>query len=253
MSEKWETVSKGQGQGARNKSHQTNGKAANGGAANGKAKKEQKVYTVEDVLPAASVVNSFASAFDPTPKSPKKEANGVSKPAAKAKPSAPRVEKPAVPKTVAEAVRAKVKVEELRTVIEEVQIRWPDSPLLWLRDVAGYLNHALVTQPELSVEGVLGGEPLTALTANMRKVIGQMLHKCEEGMRETFFETCVANTAHDLAKGLCVTGWRVLTQLLADLQPTVVTAHIPRYVELRNSYQNRPAVGLAILWSVGQA
>ena len=59
-------------------------------------------------------------------------------------------------------------------------------------------------------------------------------------------------------------------QLLADLQPTVVTAHLPRYVELRNSYQNRwfpiskfkggsikilgrPAVGLAILWSVGQA
>ena len=74
MSEKWETVSKAQGQGARNKTHQTNGKAANGGAANGKAKKEQKVYTVEDVLPAASVVNSFASAFDPTPKSPKKEA-----------------------------------------------------------------------------------------------------------------------------------------------------------------------------------
>ena len=76
MSEKWETVSKAQGQGARNnKTHQTNGKAGNGGAANGnKAKKEQKVYTVEDVLPAASVVNSFASAFDPMPKSPKKEA-----------------------------------------------------------------------------------------------------------------------------------------------------------------------------------
>ena len=56
-------------------------------------------------------------------------------------------------------------------------------------------------QPELAVEGVLGREPLTALTANMRKVIGGMLQKCEDGMRETFFETCVANTAHDLAKG----------------------------------------------------
>ena len=74
MSEKWETVSKAGGQGARsNKAHQTNGKPGNG-AANGKPKKEQKVYTVEDVLPAASVVNSFASAFDPAPKSPKKDA-----------------------------------------------------------------------------------------------------------------------------------------------------------------------------------
>jgi len=84
-------------------------------------------------------------------------------------------------------------------------------------------------------------------------VISSMLSGCEEGMRETFFETCVANTAHELAKGGNVNGWRCLTQLLADLQPTVVTAHLPRYVELRNSYQNRPAVGLAILWSVGQA
>ena len=47
----------------------------------------------------------------------------MSKPAAKPKPSVPRVEKPVVPKTVAEAVKAKVKVEELKTVIEEVQLR----------------------------------------------------------------------------------------------------------------------------------
>merc|ERR1719357_641291 len=72
-------------------------------------------------------------------------------------------------------------------------------------------------------------------------------------MKETFFETCVANTAHDLSKGLCVTGWKILTQLLAEANPTLVTAHINRYIELRNSYQNRPVVGLSILWSTGQA
>ena len=152
-------------------------------------------------------------------------------------------------------MRAKIKLDELRSIIEEVlfaflkcssvlflqvQQRWPDSPLLWLRDVAQYLNFALVTgQEEELCKEALGGEPLSALTANMRKVIAAMLSRCEEGMRETFFETCVANTAHELAKGGHVAGWRCLTQLLADLQPTVVTAHLPRYVELRNSYQNR--------------
>ena len=50
-----------------------------------------------------------------------------------------------------------------------------------------------------------------------------------------------------------MTGWKILTQLLAETSPTLVTAHISRYIELRNSYQNRPAVGLAILWSTGQA
>ena len=127
----------------------------------------------------------------------------------------------------------------------QVQQRWPDSPLLWLRDVAQYLNFALVTsQEEELCKEALGGEPLSALTANMRKVIAAMLSRCEEGMRETFFETCVANTAHELAKGGNVAGWRCLTQLLADLQPTVVTAHLPRYVELRNSYQNRLLLNL---------
>jgi len=249
MSEKWETVGTGKS---------TSRKITTGSktATTKPAKKEKMVYTMEDILPASSVVNSFASAFDPvpTPKSPKKEANGGAKVSNGKAKSTAKVEKPCLPASLEEAVKAKIKLDELRSIIEEVQQRWPDSPLLWLRDVAQYLNFALVTsQEEELCKEALGGEPLSALTANMRKVIAAMLSRCEEGMRETFFETCVANTAHELAKGGNVAGWRCLTQLLADLQPTVVTAHLPRYVELRNSYQNRPAVGLAILWSVGQA
>jgi len=251
MSEKWETVGTGK---TTSKKNTNNNKALTNKPAN--AKKEKMVYTMEDILPASSVVNSFASAFDPvpTPKSPKKETNGSVKASnGKVKPSA-KVEKPCLPASLEEAVKTKIKLDELRNIIEEVQLRWPESPLLWLRDVAQYLNVALITsQQEEPSKEVLGGQPLSALTANMRKVISAMLSGCEEGMRETFFETCVANTAHELAKGGNVNGWRCLTQLLADLQPTVVTAHLPRYVELRNSYQNRPAVGLAILWSVGQA
>jgi len=250
MSEKWETVGTGKS---------TSRKTITGSktATTKPTKKEKMVYTMEDILPASSVVNSFASAFDPapTPKSPKKEANGGGAKVSNGKArSTAKVEKPCLPASLEEAVKTKIKLDELRSIIEEVQQRWPDSPLLWLRDVAQYLNFALVTgQEEELCKEALGGEPLSALTANMRKVIGAMLSRCEEGMRETFFETCVANTAHELAKGGHVAGWRCLTQLLADLQPTVVTAHLPRYVELRNSYQNRPAVGLAILWSVGQA
>jgi len=250
MSEKWETVGTGK---STSRKTTTGSKAAT----TKPAKKEKMVYTMEDILPASSVVNSFASAFDPVPtppKSPKKEANGGAKVSNGKAKSTAKVEKPCLPASLEDAVKAKIKLEELRGIIEEVQQRWPDSPLLWLRDVAQYLNFALVTnQEEEHCKEALGGEPLSALTANMRKVISAMLSRCEEGMRETFFETCVANTAHELAKGGSVAGWRCLTQLLADLQPTVVTAHLPRYVELRNSYQNRPAVGLAILWSVGQA
>ena len=68
MSEKWETVGTGK---STSRKTTTGSKAATSKP----AKKEKMVYTMEDILPASSVVNSFASAFDPvpTPKSPKKE------------------------------------------------------------------------------------------------------------------------------------------------------------------------------------
>ena len=110
------------------------------------------------------------------------------------------MEKPKIPSTLSQAVKENLRVEDLKNLLESSQVRFPDSPLLWVRDVAAYLNLKLVTQP--AVEGdILGGEPCTALTANMKKVINVMLQKCSDSMKETFFETCVANTAHDLSKG----------------------------------------------------
>jgi len=243
MSEKWETV--GKSKPTTNKGKNTVTKISK--------KQEAKVYTMEDVLPASSVENMYQAAFNPAPASPKKdkkEVNGTSK--SKSKPTEKKVEKPKIPSTLAQAVKENLRVEDLKNLLENSQVRFPDSPLLWIRDVAAYLNLKLVTQPPADGD-LLGGEPSTALTANMKKVINVMLQKCSESMKETFFETCVANTAHDLSKGLCVTGWKILTQLLAEANPTLVTAHINRYIELRNSYQNRPAVGLSILWSTGQA
>lgn len=246
MSDKWETVGK---------TKPTSGKAKANGTKGPKISKKQeaKVYTMEEVLPASSVENMYQAAFNPAPPSPKKdkkEANGTAK--SKSKSVEKKVEKPKIPSTLGQAVKENLRVEDLKNLLESSQVRFPDSPLLWVRDVAAYLNLKLVTQPPTEGD-LLGGEPSTALTANMKKVINVMLQKCSDSMKETFFETCVANTAHDLSKNMCVTGWRILTQLLAETNPTLVTAHINRYIELRNSYQNRPNVCLSILWSTGQA
>ena len=48
---------------------------------------------------------------------------------------------------------------------------------------------------------MFGGDPSSFLTANMKKVINVMLQKVEDPMKETFFETCVSNTAHEMQKG----------------------------------------------------
>lgn len=249
MSEKWETVGKAKSAGGGSKTKMN-------GAKNGKKPESKVTYSMEDVLPASSVQNMYG-AFNPSPASPKKEkkeSNGTA--AVKEKPKETKTEpKPKLPSTLSQAVKDKLRVDDLKSLLEESQTKFPDSPLLWLRDVATYLNQKLVVSPSPAEPvGLLSGEPQSVLTANIRKVINcQLLQKCSESMKETFFETCVANTAHDLAKGSNVVGWKILTQLLAESQPSLVTAHISRYIELRNSYQNRPAIGIAILWSVGQA
>jgi len=246
MSEKWETV--GSGKAKSGKPTQKN---------NGQVKKAAKQVVekgprMEDVLPQSQVeaLNQFTAAFD-APPSPKKESKSP-----KAKPAVKKVskkdEKPKLPATIEEAVKKNLRVEDIKNLIDSTQQRFPDSPLLWLRDIAAYLNLKLVTDPPLK-ESVLSGGPMTALTANMRKVINVMINNVEQSMKETFFETCVANTAHDSVKGHCVSGWKILTQLLSEGNTCLGTAHLPRYVELRNSYQNRPSTGIDILWSVGQA
>ena len=133
--------------------------------------------------------------------------------------------------------------------------------MLWLRDVAAYLNLKLsfeeapaATEATADAYDCMGDLPLAALSQNLRKLILTRLQNCTAALRETFIETCIANTAHELAKGLShVVGWRMLTQALAEIDPQLIINSLPRFVELRNSYQNRPAIGLAILWSVGQA
>ena len=111
--------------------------------------------------------------------------------------------KPKIPSTLTQAVKENLRVEDLKNLLEISQARFLDSPLPWLRDLATFLNQKLVTEPSVSVTDLdtFGGDPASALTANMRKVINVMLQKCSDSMKETFLETSVANTAHELQKG----------------------------------------------------
>lgn len=40
--------------------------------------------------------------------------------------------------------------------------------------------------------------------------------------------------------------------MLAHEYPEFCIASIPKSVSLRNSYQNRPPIGLSLLWTLGQ-
>ena len=66
MSEKWETVGNGKAKNVGNGKQKVNGTKT--------LKKDAKVYTMEEVLPASSVNNMYQSAFNPpSPKKDKKD------------------------------------------------------------------------------------------------------------------------------------------------------------------------------------
>lgn len=57
----------------------------------------------------------------------------------------------------------------------------------------------------------------------------------------------------DMSKNLSALGYKLYLQYIAINKPKLVTVSLNKHVILRNSYQNRPNVGLSILWAVGQA
>jgi TMEM214, C-terminal, caspase 4 activator len=47
-------------------------------------------------------------------------------------------------------------------------------------------------------------------------------------------------------------GYKVILQQIAKEEPSVCGNSLARSVMLRNSYQNKPQIGLTILWVLGQ-
>lgn len=55
-----------------------------------------------------------------------------------------------------------------------------------------------------------------------------------------------------LYPGQNVNGHRLLLQMLAKDYPEFCVASVAKSASLRNSYQNRPPIGLSLLWAFGQ-
>ena len=154
------------------------------------------------------------------------------------------------PATIEEAVK-KVSVNELKALLEKVRNRYPENPILWIRDAAAYFNVALATESPVPLTS-FSDQPLSLLTKETRKTLTALFEQCPDAARQTGFETLLANTAHDMGKGLTANGNLVVLQLMSEIYPSLASHNMARYNELRNSYQNRAHIGTAMLWALGQ-
>lgn len=67
-----------------------------------------------------------------------------------------------------------------------------------------------------------------------------------------FFDVSLTAMAIDMSKGLSALGHKIYLQCVALTDPKLILPNLNKYVALRNSYQNRPPIGLSLLWALGQ-
>ncbi|KAH9631853.1 hypothetical protein HF086_014325 [Spodoptera exigua] len=142
---------------------------------------------------------------------------------------------------------------ELANIITSNKIRFSNAPLVWLKEVAAFLNSKTqidVEDPTFSSYPALF--PLSAVPDEIRKSLSDVLHDAGKANAQLFFDVTLTALANDMSRGQSVNGHRLLLQMLAQDYPEFCVTSVQKSASLRNSYQNRPPIGLSLLWAFGQ-
>ncbi|KYN32449.1 hypothetical protein ALC56_13306 [Trachymyrmex septentrionalis] len=160
-------------------------------------------------------------------------------------------EKP--PKTVKDALNA-IDPQELDELLATAQVRFPEAPLLWLKELNAFLNIKIPINKE---DAIFSGKPKDYPLSLVPKAISSILERAVEmtGQQtiQIFYENTLTAMATDMVKGIPVIGHKIFLQLLAHLNPEMTAANILKLITIRNSYENRKNIGLSLLWAWSQA
>ncbi|CAK1584254.1 unnamed protein product [Parnassius mnemosyne] len=217
-------------------------------------KKSQKnLPKLEDIVPHSQIKSFYAGMeIDDTRKPPKEKKKEGDKKAKKQQDKKAEPPKPKPPKTIEGALEA-IDPAELANIITTNKIRFSNAPLVWLKEVANYLNSK--TQIDVDDPTFFNYPPtypLCAIPAEIKSSLENVLKDAGKANNQLFFDVTLTALANDMSRGQLVNGHRLLLQMLALEFPDFCTASIPKSVSLRNSYQNRPPIGLSLLWAYGQ-
>lgn len=153
-----------------------------------------------------------------------------------------------------EKVIGELNAEHIKAHLAASETASPDVPLMWLKDLAVYLNVKLnvdISDPVFGAHPV--GYPLCLLSDEIRELIYNTLCHCTIQTLHLFFDLCLQSMVQDMLKGLPTLGYRIFLQCLTQEMPSVPVENFSKCEDYRNSYQNRQNVCLSILWAVGQA
>ncbi|GFR79105.1 transmembrane protein 214 [Elysia marginata] len=149
---------------------------------------------------------------------------------------------------------AQIDHQELEKNLSESQLKFPDNPDVWLKDLASFLNLKLenVKETDDFYKGKPQGFPLALMPQSSQKVLNSVVKKFSNQMLDNLFYHCVQQMLTEAAKDQCSLGYKMFLQLLAYHKPDITMSKMHQYLELLKTHQNRPALCISILWAVGQ-
>ncbi|XP_044265792.1 transmembrane protein 214-A [Tribolium madens] len=216
-----------------------------------KTKPENHNVKVEDVLAKSQVKNLYSNGKNKENKPVEVKKDGGSK-KTKIQEKTQEV-KPKAPKSIESALNL-IDVDAFKNVFEKNKSQFPDAPIVWLKELSWFLNQKLnvevhdpvfATKPE--------NYPLKIVPSGILSVIEKVTQVVDKNNLQVFFDIALTSMATDMSKNLPALGYKLFLQHIALKDPKLVRANLGKYCVLRTSYQNRPNIGLSILWAVGQA
>lgn len=137
--------------------------------------------------------------------------------------------------------------------METNKVRFPDAPLIWLKDLVAYVNANII--PEKS-DAVFSNKPdtypLSLITKAVRTTFEKVIKSAGMQNVQLFYEGTLLLMTKNMANGLSEIGCKIFLQLLAQMYPEITCANIEKHISLRNSYQNKKPIGLSLLWVLSQ-
>lgn len=254
MSGQWEVVGK-----KKDKSNKNNGSNSNKSNKESNNRQMMKDIKVEEVLPMSKLNKLYgqgkSNKENQKPQAPKQkpvENGAAKKKKPDNKPQQPPKPKPA--KSIEGALSA-LNADEFRDVFENNKALFPDTPIVWLKEMAQFLNKRVVPMdnhdPTFSNKMEL--YPLSVMPNALRSIIEKAVNESNPSNVNLFFDISLTTMATEMNKDAPVLGHKFFLQYIATKDPKMLLNKLNAYNTLKNSYQNRQNIGLSILWALGQA
>lgn len=151
-----------------------------------------------------------------------------------------------------EAGLAALNIGDIESLLESYRTSYPDSPLHWLKAVVELLNARLNCETDPTFVGRSPNYPANIVPPALRELIVRTLRDAGPTNVQYFFDQTLNSLVVDQSKNLPVLGYKITAQLIAFEWPAICGQSLAKTAILRNSYQNRPPIGLGLLWSVAQ-